>query len=358
MRNRKILIIICLCLLFFIQSINSLCGTAPQQVNITVALDGSGDFMKIQDAINAAPSNNDHTFIIYLKRGFYCTEKLIVPFEKRNIMFIGENREETVISYHIYNCPNGPDGRCPAEDVARWRGDLIRTSATLTIKGDGFKAENLTIENTAGPVGQAQAITIQADKVVFINCDIKGYQDTIYLIRAGERCYFENCLVIGRTDYIYGAGIAFFQSCEIRSWGKGWITAPSTPADQPYGFIFNECKLTYRENSPRPEDDGQPVRFGRPWHEFPKVAWLYCDITEMINPEGWGDTWHMDYADKSDCLHLYEYKNSGPGAEMSGRAKWTGLRSITDKEALEYTVVKVLGGSDGWNPVIDSKEKN
>ena len=80
MRNRKILIIICLSLLFFIQSINSLGGTAPQQVNITVALDGSGDFIKIQDAINAAPSNNDHPFIIYLKRGFYCTEKLIVPF--------------------------------------------------------------------------------------------------------------------------------------------------------------------------------------------------------------------------------------------------------------------------------------
>ena len=309
MRNRKILIIICLCLLFFIQSINSLGGTAPQQVNITVALDGSGDFIKIQDAINAAPSNNDHTFIIYLKRGFYCTEKLIVPFEKRNITFIGENREETVISYHIYNCPNGPDGRCPAEDVAQWRGDLIRTSATLTIQGDGFKAENLTIENTAGPVGQAQAISVQADKVVFLNCDIKGYQDTIYLMSARKR-------------------------------------------------LFHECKLTYRENNPRPGDDGEPVRFGRPWHEFPKVAWLYCEMAGMIHPEGWGDTWHMDYADKSDCLHLYEYKNSGPGAEMSGRAKWTGLRSITDKEALEYTVVKVLGGSDGWNPVIDSKEKN
>jgi pectin methylesterase-like acyl-CoA thioesterase len=354
MRNGKILIIIGLCLFFFMQRINSLGIAAYREADIIVALDGSGDFRKIQDAINAAPSNNDHFFIIYLKRGVYCTEKLIVPFEKRNITIIGENREETIISYHIYNCPNGPDGRCPAEDVALWRGDLIRTSATLTIMGDGFRAENLTVENAAGPYGQAQAITVQADKVVFVNCNIKSYQDTLYLMSAGKRCYFEGCLIIGRTDYIYGACIAYFQSCEIRSWGKGWITAPSTPADQPYGFVFNECKLTYSENSPRPGDDGEPVRFGRPWHEFPKVAWLFCEMTGMIHPEGWGDTWRMNYASTSACLHLYEYKNTGPGAVMTSRAKWTGIRALTDEEATSYTFEKVLAGSDGWTPTFNS----
>jgi pectinesterase len=202
----------------------------------------------------------------------------------------------------------------------------------------------------------AGAVQPKADITVAIDGsgDFIKIQDAIYLMSAGERCYFENCLVVGRTDYIYGACIAYFQSCEIRSWGKGWITAPSTPADQPYGFVFKECKLTYSGNSPRPGDDGLPLRFGRPWHEFPKVAWLYCEMTGMILPEGWGDTWRMDYAATSACLHLYEYKNTGPGAEMSGRAKWAGLRSITEEETLEYTVGRVLGGSDGWNPAINS----
>ncbi len=323
----------------------------PVNADMVVAADGTGDFTTLQAAINAAPSNSERRTIIYIKRGLYDTEKLIVPGDKINITLIGESREETIISYHIYDC-NG--GKCPAEDAAKWTGDNIRTSATLTIQGDGFRAENLTIQNTAGPVGQAQAITVRADKCVFINVDFYGYQDTMYFWSDAKRSYFEGCLVVGRTDYIYGSGTVFFQACEIRSWGGGWITAPSTVKAQPYGFVFNECDITYALNSPRGGDDGNPVRFGRPWHEYPKVAWLNCEMTEMIHPQGWGDKWNMDYASTSPDLHLYEYKNTGPGADMSQRADWVGLRALSDEEALEYTVQKVMAGSDGWDPTAEA----
>ncbi len=315
--------------------------------DITVASDGSGNFTSIQKAIDAVPSNSDRATVILIKRGLYNTEKLLVPSDKKNVTLIGESREETIISYYIYDCT---DGKCPVADAAKWTGETIRTSATLTIMGSGFRAENLTIQNSAGPVGQAQALTIRADKAVFINCDIKGYQDTIYFWNAGIRCYFSGCLITGRTDYIYGDGIAFFRQCEIRSWGGGWITAPSTPKNQPYGFVFSECSVTYASSSPRAGDDGNPFRFGRPWHEYPKVAWLYCSLSGMLNPQGWGDTWNMDYAAASADLHLYEYKNTGPGATMSGRVTWAGLRALTDSEALNYSIEKVLGGTDNWNP--------
>lgn len=340
-------------ILFFYLFVSIIVHGQNNSINadIVVALDGSGDFTKIQEAINAVPSNSDRQTIIYIKRGTYNTEKLIVPSDKKNIHLIGESRDETVISYHIHDCA---EGKCPIEDAALWSGDNIRTSATLTIIGNGFEAENLTIENTAGPTGQAQAITVQADKVVFINCNLTGYQDTIYFWSDGKRTYFKNCLVVGRTDYIYGGGIAFFQSCEIRSWGGGAITAPSTSKEAAYGFVFYECDVTYAENSPRPGDDGSLVRFGRPWHNYPKVAWLYCNMTGMIHPEGWGDTWNMDYAATSSDLHLYEYKNTGDGADMSGRADWAGLRALTDEEALNYTAQKVLAGTDGWDPTAEA----
>jgi pectin methylesterase-like acyl-CoA thioesterase len=327
----------------------------PFNADMVVAADGSGDFTSIQEAINAVPSNSVDRTVIYIKRGLYDREKLIVPYEKKNITIIGESREETIISYHIYDCTSGGlDGKCPAESAALWTGDNIRTSATLTIQGDGFRAENLTIENTAGPVGQALAITVQADRVVFINVDFKSYQDTIYLWTSGKRTYFENCLVVGRTDYIYGAGIAFFQGSEIRSWGGGWITAPATPQDQAYGFVFNECDITYALNSPRAGDDGATVALGRPWHEYPKVAWLYCDMTDMIDPLGWPTKWNMDYADISPDLHLYEYKNTGGGADMSGRADWVGIRALSDAEAADYTVQKVMAGTDNWDPTAEA----
>lgn len=320
--------------------------------DIVVAPDGTGDFTKIQDAINAVPSNQkDRRTVIYLKKGLYDTEKLLVPSDKQNITLIGESREQTIISYHIYDCTNAASGnKCPAEDALKWVGDVIRTSATLTIAGEGFRAENLTIRNTAGPVGQALAITVTTDKVAFINCNLLGYQDTIYLWTAGKRSYFQHCLVLGRTDYIYGAGIGYFQGCEIRSYGGGYITAPSTPKTQSYGFVFNDCDLTYTAGSPRAGDDGVKFRLGRPWHEYPKVTWLNCEITGMLNPQGWGDTWNMEYAATSTDLHLYEYNNTGAGADMSQRAKWAGLRALTSQEAEAYTRERVLNGADAWSP--------
>ena len=319
----------------------------PYNADMVVAQDGTGDFTSLQAAIDAVPSNNDIRTVIYIKRGTYNTEKLIVPGDKINLTLIGESREETVISYHIYDCAQG---KCPVEDAALWTGDNIRTSATLTVMADGFRAENLTIENTAGPVGQAQAITVRADRVEFVNCNLTGYQDTIYLWDAGKRSYFENCLVIGRTDYIYGGGISFFNNCEIRSWGGGWITAPSTPADQFYGFVFSECDITYVNNSPRPGDDGSLFAMGRPWHNCPKVAWISCNISGMMDPLGWNTTWNMDYAPDSTGLHLYEYGNIGKGADMSGRANWVGIRELSEAEAADYTAQMVLAGTDNWDP--------
>lgn len=66
----------------------------------------------------------------------------------------------------------------------------------------------------------------------------------------------------------------------------------------------------------------------------------------MLDPLGWPTKWRMEYSDTSADLHLYEYKNTGPGADMSGRAGWAGLRALTDTEAAGYTVEKVLG----YNP--------
>ncbi len=321
--------------------------------DIVVSLDGDGDYTSIQEAIDAVPDNSSSRTVIYIKDGTYNTEKLLIPEEKQNVTFLGESREGTIISYHIYDCD---DGKCPTEDAALWDDELLETSATLTINADGFIAKDLTIENTAGAVGQAQAITVSADKVIFINCDLTGYQDTIYFWTTTGRSYFKNCLVVGRTDYIYGGGIAFFDECEIRSWGGGWITAPSTSEDLVYGFVFYSCDITYATGSPRDGDDGDTVALGRPWHNYPKVTWIYCDMTEYIDPEGWPTTWNMDYADTSEELHLYEYGNTGDGADMSERADWTGIRALTDDEAPDYEREVVLAGDDNWDPLDDLED--
>ena len=329
-------------------------GRKPD-ADIIVSPDGKGDFSSIQAAIDSVDNNSPKRTVIFLKNGRYDEEKLIIPPSKQNITLLGEDRDDTVIRYHVHNCDcdEALNGMSPPDAVALWEGDVIRTAATLTIKGSGFRAENLTIENTAGPVGQAQAITVQADRTAFLNCVLSGYQDTIYLWSNGCRTYLKNCLVIGRTDYIYGGGIGYFDECEIRSWGGGWITAPATPQEQEYGFVFYKCDITYDDDSPRNGDDGKPFRMGRPWHRYPKVAWIECDMDRMLHPEGWGDIWRMDYAATSEDLHLYEYGNKGKGADMDGRADWAGLRELEDSEVRDYSVRKVLSGDDHWDPLDD-----
>ena len=326
------------------------CHLAQTKDKITVAIDGSGDYTKIQDAVNAVPADKVGRTIIFIKNGLYNAEKIIVPSDKKRITFKGESREKTILSYHIFDCTGGLNNKCPAEDAAKWEGQNIRTSASVTIQGDEFRAENITFQNTAGPVGQALAVFITSDKNTFINCDFLGYQDTMLLGKDGTRSYFKNCMVLGRTDYIYGGGIGYFDSCEIRSFGGGWITAPSTPKDQKYGFVFNKCKLTFVGNSPRAKDDTQPFSLGRPWHNYPKVAWLNCEMAKELNPLGWPTTWRMDYASTSADLHLYEYNNKGEGANMTGRAKWEGLKALSAAEAKFYSMENVLNGSDKWMP--------
>ncbi|WP_163400027.1 pectinesterase family protein [Flavobacterium fluviatile] len=328
-------------------------GTAQSfSPDIVVDINGSGNFTSIQAAIDAAPAGTPT--IIYVKRGLYDKEKLLVPANKTNLTLIGESRTETIISYDIYNCNDGGDGLCPDAKVALWASNtnLVATAATLTIMANDFRAENITIRNTAGPVGQAQALTLRADRNVFVNCDITAYQDTIYFWTAEtSRAYFKSCMILGRTDYIYGRGIGVFNECEIRSYGGAWITAPSSEESQTYGFVFYKCNLTYQPNSPRLGDDGVKIKFGRPWHQYPKVAWLYCTMPAEIDPLGWGDKWNMAYADTDPRLKLYEWMNTGPGADMSGRANWVGIRSLADQtEANLYEPKIVLAGTDNWDP--------
>lgn len=317
------------------------------QADILVALDGTGDFMKIQDAIDSVPANSTERIVIFLKKGRYDTEKLIIPIGKNNISFIGEGVGETIVSYHMHNCSGG---FCPKEDYDHWREqdrNLVATAATLIVGGDGFTAEGITFENTAGAVGQAQAVQIIGNRAIFRDCEFLGYQDTLYLSKGGRYSYFEHCLIVGRTDYIYGSGTGWFEGCEIRSYGGGHIVAPATLADQHYGFVFHDCRLTYASGSPNTGDYGRKFKLGRLWNDVPKVAWITCEMPSELDPAGY-DKWNVPDAETNPAVHLFEYRNTGPGADMSGRVAWVGLRTLTDTEAAEFTLENVLG----YNPAL------
>jgi pectinesterase len=306
---------------------------------LTVAADGGGDFRTVQDAIAAVPDDSPGRTVIRIKPGVY-QGQIILPKTKANVTLAGEDAEKTVLTYalNVYEIPEGQPRQFSGTGVV--------------VLGDDFRAERITFQNTSGDHGQALALRIDGDRAVIKDCRMLGWQDTL-MINNG-RHYFEGCYIAGRVDFIYGSATAVFDRCEIHSRNGGHITAASTPQDHPYGFVFLDCRLT---GDPHPWVDpatgiaknagARPPRadLGRPWRPFGSVAYLRCAMGDHIKPEGW-DNWRNPENEKT--ARYAEYKCTGPGADRSRRVAWS--RELTDEEAANYTIAKILGGPDGWNP--------
>ena len=65
--------------------------------DVSVALDGTGNFTKIMDAIKAAPEYSSKRFVIYIKKGLYL-ENVEIKKKKWNLVMLGDGIDVTVIS--------------------------------------------------------------------------------------------------------------------------------------------------------------------------------------------------------------------------------------------------------------------
>lgn len=303
------------------------CGFAVTPDAI-VAADGSGKYRTIREAIDAAPQitrDDGRRWTILVKPGTY-RELVYVQREKRFIRLVGEDAERTVLTYDLFNDYVGPDGRI----IATFR------TPTLIIDADDFTVEQLTVENSAGPKGQALALRVDGDRVAFRRCRFLGWQDTILVNRG--RHYFEDCQITGAIDFIFGGATAWFERCHIHVAGSGYITAASTPDFQPHGYVFAHCRIT---------GAGPEVKtfLGRPWRDYAKTIFLETEMSDVVRPEGWNN-WSKPHAEKT-ALYA-EFKSTGAGAQPAMRAPWA--KQLSAEEAAQYSVARVLGGPDGWSP--------
>jgi pectinesterase len=307
--------------------------------SLTVAKDGSGNYRTIQEAINATRDLGKMPVKILIKKGVY-HEKIVVPSSKTNISLIGENRDSTIITYEDFSGKPNPGG------IDAYGKDKFSTftSYTVLVQGNDFSAENLTIQNTAGRVGQAVALHVEGDRVVIKNCNILGNQDTLYAAKENSRQYYEDCYIEGTTDFIFGEAIAVFQNCTIKSLVNSYITAAATRQSQQFGYVFFNCKLIA-------DTAAKKVYLGRPWRSYAKTVFIRCEMGNHIVPEGW-DPWKGDamFPDKEKTAFYAEYQNKGAGATRAGRVAWS--KQLTAGEAKSYTIKNILGGNDHWNPQI------
>ncbi len=315
-----------ICLFIIFCAIKTFAQTSnPQQYKyvFTVAKDGTGDYKYIQDAIDAMRVYPLQPIVLFIKNGVY-VEKITLPTDNVHVSFVGESVDKTIISYNDYS----------------GRGKLNTfTSFTAKISGNRFVAENITFLNNAGPVGQALALYVDADKAVFKNCKFLGNQDTIFTGGENSRQLFTDCYIEGTTDFIFGPATAVFANCTIRCKTSSFITAANTPKDKKYGYVFLDCKIIADTNVKK-------MYLGRPWRAFSKAVFIGCNLPKQITPEGW-DNWGNTENEKT--VFYAEYNNTGEGAATDKRVTWS--HQLTNKEAKEYTLEKILGcekDKDDW----------
>lgn len=342
----------------------SACWAFGQNYDLVVAKDGSGNYDNIQDAVNAIrdykPEGRQR---ILVKKGVY-EEKVIIPSYKTNISLIGEDRDSTIIVWHDHagmrtksGWPtfNISDERNAQSAATSKYGRKIGTFQTYTLRvdGPGFECENMTVSNDAmtywnkhwlsdrqnnAGVGQAVAVHVEGDRVVFRNCRLLGFQDTVFTGNDDSRQIYYNCYIEGTVDFIFGPATCWFEGCELHAISNGYLTAASTPGNHPFGYVFYRCKVTADPNV-------TSEWLGRPWRNYASVIFRECELPAVINPKGWHN-WGDPAREKT--ARYYEHKCKGPGAALDKRVPW--MRRLTPVESNQMNASRVLNAAGvRWN---------
>lgn len=301
--------------------------------DVVVARDGSGNYSRIQDAVDAAPQSRNQSYVIHIKSGFY-EENVIVSKKTINIVFIGDGTSNTIIS----------GSKNEQED-----GMTVYRSATVAIDGNGFIARDLTIENNSGPKSmQAVALRVSADQTAFYNCSFKGYQATLYSHTL--RQFYRECTIFGTVDFIFGNSASIFQNCTLMvlkplPGQKNTCTAQAKfDPNQNTGFSFQRCKV-----------DGTPellsssknftTYLGRPLKQYACTVFSHSYLTRVVDPAGW-------LAPNEDLVivnvFMGEFQNEGPGSQASERVNWS--TQISAKQISSFNVKNFISGSK-WLPL-------
>jgi pectinesterase len=228
-----------------------------------------------------------------------------------------------------------------ASQNAKSAGGTFFTS-TVEVNGDGFEADNLSFENSAGNTGQAVAITVRSDRAVFKHCRFLGDQDTLF--SDFGRQYFLDSYIQGGVDFIFGNAAAVFDNSEIHIIRPGYLTAQSrVSAEQKTGYVFHHTRITAEDLH------GKSFYLGRPWRPFSRVVFLDCEMPASLSPQGWSP-WRP--GGTIENTYYAERGSVGPGARIGSRL--AGSHQLTPAEAAAFATRKFLGGRDHWAPLAEA----
>lgn len=313
-------------------------GQATAKKTLLVASDGSGQFKTVQEGVDAAAQGNVR---IEIKAGEY-RQVVAITANGVELLGLGKRPEDVVLVYDNSAASAGGTGR----------------SGTVTVTGDDFHAENLTIANDfekrherTEQGSQAVALRVTGDREIFRHVRLLGYQDTLYADSktchsAGEtgvchaaRQYFSDCYIEGHVDFIFGDAKAVFVRCEIHGMAHSMVTITAQSRVRPEedsGYLFRDCTVTA-------EAGAQDILLGRPWRDYSMVVFLNTDFKAPLDPKGW-----LEWGGRLKTSDYAEYGSHGLAGDVKQRV--APSRQLTAAEAAKDSTRTWLGGTDVWDP--------
>ena len=335
------------------------------------AVVSNGDELKA--AIKAANARNDQNvrYRIFVKKGAH-----VLPSEGKttggdgkeyddprttmtasNVSIIGEDFETTSFTNITPDATwnNGFGQACPLEGIGK--GDV------LINKGTGNYFQGITIRTSMGDAhGRDIAFNDQGNKTIFKNARLWGYQDTYVSNGNNSRYYFENGVIRGRTDYICGKGDVWYEQVTFQQVKSGYLAVPSQP--KKYGYILNKCTVV--SDGTGNNDANGAYTLGRPWGKGTPIAlYLNCVFKAVPAAEGWSEMsggYPARYAeynsttstgtviDLSKRKTIYDAYDAKDGDKYTNRRNESNNPVLTAVEASEYSIAKVMGADDDWDP--------
>ncbi len=307
-----------------------------------------GDFSCAPNAVSPAPSYptlgaaltaapRDGSLYIVALGAIRLVEKVTIDRPRTRIL--GLSPQLTQIVWDDYS------GRTDPANPSMTLG--TRRTGTVTVTAPDVSLQNLNIINSFDYPSQivriagdpqkihdtqalALAVSGRADRVTVDNVDLDGWQDTLFIDTG--RTLVSNSRISGSVDFIFGAGTVALDHCEIISRlmrGKpeqGYVCAPSTLKETPYGFVFFDCTLGH-EGEPFPDSSVALARPWRPTTSFPDGRYG--------NPEV-----------QSACLYLrcqFGDHISGAGFAAMGYNAKGGVKGINAPEDARFYVSGCTG---------------
>jgi hypothetical protein len=138
------------------------------------------------------------------------------------------------------------------------------------------------------------------------------------------------------------------------------IMAPATYDNQLWGYVFSDCRITAEDDASYKVNNGK-FTLARPWKNSPAASFLRTTFDLSSTDDG-----YKQMTSGGLVLRFHEYGSKDANGTLldlslrSLRASSPGPGSysavMTPDEAAQYTVHNALGGADGYDPTLYTKQ--